>query len=1203
MRWVYTDKAEIKNEENFLVNLVKAANTYKLTDLRGRCERMLMSSVSVSNCIKFYQTAEDIGAIELRKYCEEIITNHWSDLKTKDFANMSASLLYQMFKKKSSFPLHLAVKHHREDVVFLFLIEFNSKLPQILDEFDPSIGGVPLDIALQEQQESIARQLVSNGCDVNVPDTAGYCLLHKAIKRGDEFASTFLIKNGANVNAVTMSDKIAPLHLAASYKAWSVNHDKAIDASSRTSAEGMRRVAQLLLSSFADPNMQDINGCTPLHQAILSENEEILSLLLEQKNLNLEKKDDKGRTPLWLSLTIADNKFDADDTESVPARLHEAGASCDCVDGTTGDSLLHQAAKQSRQKAGLFLASHGAEPNVTNNVGESPLHSACSTGLIDLVSKLLQCGSNPNIQTIETDELRQKSSQRRKYRLDARAEARRKAIAIATDLEIEKIQSIHAAEGKEKRSSKRDSNSVNTDSVNGAPPNDSFEADLGISNPFLNDDISSLSPSDLSNPFIDDIRAASAATAVARGDKNPFEMTSTDEQKAINASASNCDVILEPRKAFSDSEIEQIILEHDLYEENLRGLVIECHGKTPLHYSIIEKHENVVNCFKEFDDKVSSGGRLNLAPDFDICDAEEQSALAHALFTAQYRLAESLLEAGASIDLPDSEGFTLMLKSIVRKDAPSSLFLIKRGADINVRTKENQSALQLAIGHRLQPVVDALCRSGAKVDVNDEYGNCALWAAIRTKQFDIAETLVSHGCDVNAWHRGTKNCSQALLHRAIEEKNEDAGCFLIRCKCDINSPRRPAPDGTGGVEAWDGLTPLHLACMSGLDKIVQSLVQENANVNIQDSEGRGPIHVSILSGYSIPTQLLLGHPELNLMLEDRVGQTPFAVALDTKDHKSAEAILSREPLAAEKYDKKGRNYLHRAIISEDIETVLFLMGVSANIQTPVQDSSLTTPLHLAVRVGSEILVRHMILAGANVNAPDKKKRTPLHEAAEHDRASIISVLLLNGANVNEVDAKRDNALHLAVQLGHINSVRVLLTESSVDAKVLNGRGQNALHTLAQYSKDNAGAIFETFQQNLPDFPINALDVNENTALLLAYLNGNGRLCRELLKYGSTLATINKEGVSIFNAQVASKKLLFSLLDLLCAEPPWSDGSFCHECSLKFSVKNRKHHCRHCGRLLCAKCSSKQMPIVKYELTKPVRVCEVCFEMLSNAGFY
>ena len=36
MKWVYTDKPEIKNEENFLVDLVKAANRYKLTELRGR---------------------------------------------------------------------------------------------------------------------------------------------------------------------------------------------------------------------------------------------------------------------------------------------------------------------------------------------------------------------------------------------------------------------------------------------------------------------------------------------------------------------------------------------------------------------------------------------------------------------------------------------------------------------------------------------------------------------------------------------------------------------------------------------------------------------------------------------------------------------------------------------------------------------------------------------------------------------------------------------------------------------------------------------------------------------------------------------------------------------------------------------------------------------------------------------------------------
>ena len=39
-----------------------------------------------------------------------------------------------MFKTKSQHPLHFAVRHHREDVVFLYLIEFNLELPGKLDE-------------------------------------------------------------------------------------------------------------------------------------------------------------------------------------------------------------------------------------------------------------------------------------------------------------------------------------------------------------------------------------------------------------------------------------------------------------------------------------------------------------------------------------------------------------------------------------------------------------------------------------------------------------------------------------------------------------------------------------------------------------------------------------------------------------------------------------------------------------------------------------------------------------------------------------------------------------------------------------------------------------------------------------------------------------------------------------------------------------
>jgi len=36
-----------------------------------------MVSVNVHNCIRYYQTAEEIGAVLLRDYCSQLISSHW----------------------------------------------------------------------------------------------------------------------------------------------------------------------------------------------------------------------------------------------------------------------------------------------------------------------------------------------------------------------------------------------------------------------------------------------------------------------------------------------------------------------------------------------------------------------------------------------------------------------------------------------------------------------------------------------------------------------------------------------------------------------------------------------------------------------------------------------------------------------------------------------------------------------------------------------------------------------------------------------------------------------------------------------------------------------------------------------------------------------------------------------------------------------
>ena len=79
------------------------------------------------------------------------------------------------------------------------------------------------------------------------------------------------------------------------------------------------------------------------------------------------------------------------------------------------------------------------------------------------------------------------------------------------------------------------------------------------------------------------------------------------------------------------------------------------------------------------------------------------------------------------------------------------------------------------------------------------------------------------------------------------------------------------------------------------------------------------------------------------------------------------------------------------------------------------------------------------------------------------------------------------------------------------------------------------------------------------ALLLAYMKGNGAMCRSLVKAGATLGTLNSNGVSIFNSEVATKQLLFRLLDSLGQEPKWGEGDVCEECTAKFGITTRKHH--------------------------------------------
>jgi len=69
-----------------------------------------------------------------------------------------------------------------------------------------------------------------------------------------------------------------------------------------------------------------------------------------------------------------------------------------------------------------------------------------------------------------------------------------------------------------------------------------------------------------------------------------------------------------------------------------------------------------------------------------------------------------------------------------------------------------------------------------------------------------------------------------------------------------------------------------------------------------------------------------------------------------------------------------------------------------------------------------------------------------------------------------------------------------------------------------------------------------------------------------------------------------------------APPPWIPdhmAPLCMGCGQTFSIVRRRHHCRSCGRVFCGKCSPNQVPLPRYGMDKPVRVCNRCYIYYMN----
>lgn len=258
-------------------------------------------------------------------------------------------------------PLHHAVQSGSEDVVRLLLDKgADIAAASILDE-------TPLIAATAHW--SMFKILLERGPDITVSNRRGTTALHYATQCDNTQAVVALLDMGANINARDNDGKTAIIFAA---------------------SRGSEKLFRVLLDRGADINIEDRNRRTALTYAIDEGYAIIVKLLLEKLyDLGDERwhSTDGPRAIHWAA------NFG---NRAVVRRLLEYGINVDELNNINETALFWAAGPAWRGHEAMteLLVDMGADVNIRNEVGMSPLHRAAQYAQESVVGFLLDRGAD-----------------------------------------------------------------------------------------------------------------------------------------------------------------------------------------------------------------------------------------------------------------------------------------------------------------------------------------------------------------------------------------------------------------------------------------------------------------------------------------------------------------------------------------------------------------------------------------------------------------------------------------------------------------------------------------------------------------------------------------------------------------------------------------------------------------------------------------